>query len=507
MPFGPGLQPGEPPLLNRPTVAVAGSRLRTRGGPGTGCDVRWSRRRDSNPEPAVYKTAALPIELRRRDGQGHTAEDPIPAPGNDMAARRMGQAWRTASGRRGRLPAAASPVVAEARRRGSWRGDGFARRVRVAVARPWPSGLAGRPFAVALAGASGSRRRPPSASAAWPASPCSAWPGPSAWLASLACLRLAASASVRSASPAGCRFDRCLTLVADARSRRRRRLSSRASHASTVSVDGATPVSASLARRRRRPRIALGDGLEQQDRPGDGRIERPDRAPHRDPHEEVASAADGRPEALALAADDDRERPAKVALPCGQRRVAVGARDAQAVRVQVGQGAGPGRRPGTSRRCSTAPGRGLDGRRASAAPGGGSGRAPRGRRLPRRCAGACPTLCGSSSESRTSTNGGSPRSAARAEHVVERRELARLDDQRDALVAVEAGERRQRAALDLDDRDPQARRVQDELLEGLRGAGARRAVGCAGRRATNASSTGRRPATSSSSRTQRGRGR
>src|SRR6266705_3289303 len=28
----------------------------------------WSRRRDSNPEPAVYKTAALPIELRRRAG-------------------------------------------------------------------------------------------------------------------------------------------------------------------------------------------------------------------------------------------------------------------------------------------------------------------------------------------------------------------------------------------------------------------------------------------------------
>ncbi len=28
---------------------------------------RWSRRRDSNPQPAVYKTAALPVELRRRD--------------------------------------------------------------------------------------------------------------------------------------------------------------------------------------------------------------------------------------------------------------------------------------------------------------------------------------------------------------------------------------------------------------------------------------------------------
>src|SRR5215813_14348970 len=36
---------------------------------------RWSRRRDSNPEPAVYKTAALPIELRRHDGHGHTADD------------------------------------------------------------------------------------------------------------------------------------------------------------------------------------------------------------------------------------------------------------------------------------------------------------------------------------------------------------------------------------------------------------------------------------------------
>src|SRR5512143_3957693 len=31
----------------------------------------WSRRRDSNPEPAVYKTAALPIELRRQVAQGH----------------------------------------------------------------------------------------------------------------------------------------------------------------------------------------------------------------------------------------------------------------------------------------------------------------------------------------------------------------------------------------------------------------------------------------------------
>ena len=44
---------------------------------------------------------------------------------------------------------------------------------------------------------------------------------------------------------------------------------------------------------------------------------------------------------------------------------------------------------------------------------------------------------------------------------------AALDDQRDTLVAVEAGQRGQRPALDLDDRDPQGGRVEDELLECL----------------------------------------
>ena len=62
-------------------------------------------------------------------------------------------------------------------------------------------------------------------------------------------------------------------------------------------------------------------------------------------------------------------------------------------------------------------------------------------------------------------NGGSPRSAARARTSSSAGVAARLDDQRDALVAVEAGQRRQRPALDLDDRDPQVRGVQDELLE------------------------------------------
>ena len=53
------------------------------------------------------------------------------------------------------------------------------------------------------------------------------------------------------------------------------------------------------------------------------------------------------------------------------------------------------------------------------------------------------------------------------EDVVERRELARLDDQGHALVAIEAGKRGQRAALELDDRQAQAGRVEDELLERL----------------------------------------
>ena len=53
------------------------------------------------------------------------------------------------------------------------------------------------------------------------------------------------------------------------------------------------------------------------------------------------------------------------------------------------------------------------------------------------------------------------------EDVVDGGEPTRLDDEGDALVTIEAGERRQRPAFDLDDRDPQARGVQDDLLERL----------------------------------------
>ena len=53
------------------------------------------------------------------------------------------------------------------------------------------------------------------------------------------------------------------------------------------------------------------------------------------------------------------------------------------------------------------------------------------------------------------------------EDIVDRREPSRLHDEGDALVAIEAGEGRERPALDLDDRDPQARGVQDDPLERL----------------------------------------
>ena len=88
-----------------------------------------------------------------------------------------------------------------------------------------------------------------------------------------------------------------------------------------------------------------------------------------------------------------------------------------------------------------------------------------------------PTFCGSSSESRTRTNGGSPRSVARARISSSEANCARFDDEGDALVAIEPGHGRQRAALDLDDRDPQARGVEDQLLEGVRGVAGRRAGG------------------------------
>jgi hypothetical protein len=61
---------------------------------------------------------------------------------------------------------------------------------------------------------------------------------------------------------------------------------------------------------------------------------------------------------------------------------------------------------------------------------------------------------------------GFPALGGAREDVIEAGEPPGLDHECDPLVAVEARERGERAALDLDNRDTQVRRVEDELLEG-----------------------------------------
>src|SRR3954454_9658375 len=60
----------EPPKLAHLIYSQAQlSTLATAPDPTAAC-AGQSRRWDSNPQPAVYKTAALPIELRRQAGHG-----------------------------------------------------------------------------------------------------------------------------------------------------------------------------------------------------------------------------------------------------------------------------------------------------------------------------------------------------------------------------------------------------------------------------------------------------
>src|SRR4051794_25742773 len=84
----------------------------------------WSRRWDSNPGPAVYKTAALPIELRRRRAW---ATKVVRAPGDDRA-RPFGRSSEPgqASGRRSESSGLGS---------GAAGASAFALRGRVVVAR------------------------------------------------------------------------------------------------------------------------------------------------------------------------------------------------------------------------------------------------------------------------------------------------------------------------------------------------------------------------------------
>jgi hypothetical protein len=151
---------------------------------------------------------------------------------------------------------------------------------------------------------------------------------------------------------------------------------------------------------------------------------------------------------LPSTADDDGQWPTQVRRPRRERRIAVRSHDPDTACSQIGQRTGQVI-DGAERQVFDGSGARLDRRRRERclamrreiAPWTPAASAERR---------SVPTFCGSSRESSTSTNGGSPRSLRAREYVIERRPDARLDDERDALVAVEPGDRRQAAALDLE---------------------------------------------------------
>ena len=473
-------------------------------------DVHWSRRRDSNPEPAVYKTAALPIELRRRDGQGLTAEDPS-APGNDRAARRMGQAWGVRAGAvqrdappggrpgalRGSLlrPVGREQVVVGRRPRSSavaagpalgwrlWRRGGRAWRPTRCGLRCW---LWRRRLR-----SDGLRRR-----VAVCASALRSLGGASAGSArSRLPRRRSASAPAGSTSALRRRSAVGLGVQRPGRWRRRSASTTRPRGCGHAAAFGAAAVFGGLraglgrsrlvGRRRSQRRSCAARGVAFGSRwasASNSRID-PATAALSDPTapfigmrmNRSRAAADGRSQALALAADDDRQRPAQVALSGGHRGIALGAGDPDATSMEVAQRAGQVVDRAEQQVLDRA-GRGLDGRRAerrlavrreqhavdAGRLGAAQERADVVRVLER---------VEHEDERRLVALGGA------GEDVVQAGELARLDDERDALVAVEPGERGQRAAFDLDDRDAQVRRMQHELLEGGPALRARRGAG------------------------------
>src|SRR5215210_1915450 len=218
-----------------------------------------------------------------------------------------------------------------------------------------------------------------------------------------------------------------------------------------------------LAPRRRAGRVALGDGLEEEHRARDRGVERVDLAAHRDPHQEVAAAADRRTEALPLAADDDRERAAEIGLASGQRRLGLRAGDAKPARVEVGERArevvdrteqemldrsgGCLDRGGRQRRLAVC--RKQD-------PVDTSGlRAPQER----------PDVLRVLERVEREDEWGLAELQGAGDDLVDRRVAAGRNDDGDALVAVEPGHGRERAALDLDDGNPEVRGVEDDPLE------------------------------------------
>src|SRR5204863_6464809 len=88
----------------------------------------------------------------------------------------------------------------------------------------------------------------------------------------------------------------------------------------------------SIDRLTRRPPLC--DRLEEQDRSGNRGVERPDRAEHRDPHEQVGTTVDLRAQPLPLATDGEREGTAQIRFTGGQRCIRLGPGDTEAAYVE-----------------------------------------------------------------------------------------------------------------------------------------------------------------------------
>lgn len=170
-----------------------------------------------------------------------------------------------------------------------------------------------------------------------------------------------------------------------------------------------------------------------------------------------------RADASTLAADDERQRPAQVDLADRQWCSLVGADDAKTVTMEVDERS----REILDRdqpQVLGRPRRGLD--RGRAERGCAAGReehavdAGRLRRAQER-AHVLGILEVVEDEHERRFGCG----AGRGEHVVQRGPDAGCHDEGDALMTVEPAERRERPALHLDDRDPQGRGMQHQLVE------------------------------------------
>ena len=221
----------------------------------------------------------------------------------------------------------------------------------------------------------------------------------------------------------------------------------------------------SIGGQRRQLATSLRRRFVQEDGTGDGSVQRRYPTAHRDPNDGVATAAYGRPEALAFAANDYGDRTAKVGLTGRKRRLGLGADDPEAVDVKVGK------RfcqivDGNQQEVLDRSGRSLDGgRRERRLMTGRKDHAVDAGRLGR-------------SKKRTEVLGVLERVQDQGERglfaldrpgqkVVDGREAAPVGDQGDSLMPVEPGQRRESASLDFDYGYSQTRRVEHELLERL----------------------------------------